>query len=114
MTMIVIICVVVIAVVIFGMYMSYNNRALALRKACTDQREILPGGGHALGTSSHFVPVHHANAIIDGDAQEYLLEDIFELPGCSFSPTRLAEGDSYKFIPITEKNHYINKVLKGK
>lgn len=62
------------------------------------------------GTSSHFVPVHHANAIIDGDAQEYLLEDIFELPGCSFSPTRLAEGDSYKFIPITEKNHYINKV----
>lgn len=43
MTMIVIICVVVIAVVIFGMYMSYNNRALALRKEADAQRGKIEG-----------------------------------------------------------------------
>ena len=38
MTLIIIICVVVLAVVILGMYMTYNNKAVALRKEAEAQR----------------------------------------------------------------------------
>ena len=87
-------------------YYAYTNT----RKQHSIGRDYYREVAGLWNTREHFVPVSHVNAVIDGDAQEYLFSDVFDLPGSSFNPTLLSQGDSYKFVVMTEESAYQNKV----